>query len=62
LDFGFYVAGQQGLTYAFVRNISDPLVPSSTSSGSAIPDDARDQWSGLIYDDFVFYTSFNQYW
>ncbi|HYN86905.1 MAG TPA: hypothetical protein VER55_00175 [Ardenticatenaceae bacterium] len=54
-----YVAGQQGIRYAFVRNISDPLVPDTTSAGVTIPDEVRDRWSGLIYEDYGFYTSFN---
>lgn len=54
-----YVAAQQNVKYAFFRNISDPLVPNMTGGGETIPDDVRDQWSGLIYEDFGFYTSFN---
>jgi nucleoside phosphorylase len=53
------VAAQQGVKYAFCRNISDPLVPSVTAKGDLIPDAVRDRWSGLVYEDFGFYTSFN---
>jgi hypothetical protein len=54
-----YVAEQRGKNYAFVRNISDPVVPNATSKGVTIPDDVRDRWSGLIYEQFGFYTSYN---
>jgi nucleoside phosphorylase len=54
-----YVAGQHGIEYAFVRNISDPLVPNTGGGGQTIPDDVRGRWSGLIYEEFGFYTSFN---
>jgi hypothetical protein len=53
------VAGQQGVAYAFVRNVSDPVVPSQTKGGAAIPDAVRNEWSSLIYDTFGFYTSYN---
>ena len=54
-----YVAGLQGVNYAFVRKISDPVLPSVTSSGVTIPPDVRKRWSGLIYEQFGLYTSFN---
>jgi nucleoside phosphorylase len=54
-----YAAAQAGVDYAFFRNISDPLVPSLTAAGATIPEDVRDGWSGLIYQDYGFYTSFN---
>lgn len=54
-----YVAGQRGIEYAFVRNVSDPLVPNVTSGGVTIPFDVRKRWSGLIYEEFGLYTSFN---
>lgn len=52
-------SGEKGVAYAFVRNVSDPVVPSITSSGAAIPDAVRNEWSSLIYDTFGFYTSYN---
>ncbi len=54
------VAGVMGVNYAFVRNVSDPVVPSQTQDGSSdIPDVVRNEWSSLIYDTFGFYTSYN---
>jgi hypothetical protein len=53
------IAGQQGVAYAFVRNVSDPVVPSVTQEGQPIADAVRNEWSSLIYDTFGFYTSYN---
>lgn len=53
------VSGEKGVAYAFVRNVSDPVVASVTSLGKAIPDEVRNEWSSLIYDTFGFYTSYN---
>jgi hypothetical protein len=53
-------AGAMGVNYAFVRNVSDPVVPSQTQNGSSdIPDVVRNAWSSLIYETFGFYTSYN---
>lgn len=52
-------AGELGVQYAFVRNVSDPVVPSATQAGKPIPDAVRNEWSSLIYDTFGFYTSYN---
>jgi hypothetical protein len=52
-------AGELGANYAFVRNVSDPVVPSKTKAGLQIPDPVRNEWSSLIYDTFGFYTSYN---
>ena len=54
-----HYAGERGVDYAFVRNISDPLVPDEAASGEAIPDEVRTEWSSLIYLTFGLYTSFN---
>lgn len=54
-----YAAGQKGIDYAFVRNISDPLVPAMTASGAEIPEEARHNWSGLVFKSFGLYTSMN---
>jgi hypothetical protein len=54
-----YVAGQNNIHFAFVRNISDTLIPSETPSGQEIPAAARKDWSSAIYDHFGLYTSFN---
>jgi nucleoside phosphorylase len=45
--------------YAFIRNISDTVVPAQTASGRPIPAEARDSWSSAIYEKFGLYTSFN---
>jgi hypothetical protein len=54
-----YAAGQHGIDWVFVRNISDPLVPSTAGDGTPVPDEVRDQWSGLIYQQYGLYTSYN---
>jgi hypothetical protein len=54
-----YVAGKQRTPFVFVRNVSDPLVPSTTPSGAIIPDAVRDAWSGIIFTAFGLYTSMN---
>jgi nucleoside phosphorylase len=53
------VAAQQDVSYLFVRNVSDPLVPATTASGAPIAAEIRDGWSSLIYGDFGLYSSFN---
>jgi nucleoside phosphorylase len=53
------VAGQQNVPFAFVRNISDTLVPSIDSHNRPIDPTARNAWSSLLYDHFGLYTSFN---
>ncbi|MCG8409003.1 MAG: hypothetical protein MI923_27675 [Phycisphaerales bacterium] len=52
-------AGQLGVDYAFVRNISDTVVPSQTPGGSELSSEVRQGWSSLIYETFGLYTSFN---
>jgi hypothetical protein len=54
-----YVAGEEDTNYAFVRNISDPVVPTVTAHKRLIPDSVRDRWSGLIYENYGAFTSFN---
>jgi hypothetical protein len=49
----------QGVRYAFIRNISDPIVSSRTSSGLVLSDGVRSDWSGLIYNRYGLLTSFN---
>ena len=53
------VADSKGVAFAFVRNVSDPVVPSQTEAGQTIPDIVRTDWSSFIYDTFGFYTSYN---
>ena len=52
-------AERVGVRYAFVRNVSDPVVPNRTLSGKPISDAVRSDWSGLIYNRYGFQTSYN---
>lgn len=54
-----YVAQQAGKPYAFVRNVSDPVVPTAARDGTAIAGTVRNEWSGAIYKEFGLLTSFN---
>jgi hypothetical protein len=54
-----YVAGEEKTNYAFVRNISDPIVPTETPDKRPIPDSVRDRWSGLVYENYGLFSSFN---
>ncbi len=53
------VAGDHKVKYCFFRNVSDPRVPDTTKGGKEIPFDVRKDWSGVIYENFGIYTSFN---
>jgi nucleoside phosphorylase len=53
------IAGDRAVKYAFVRNISDPIVPSATNAGEPLSDPVRSRWSGLIYETYGLYSSFN---
>ena len=55
-----YVAQQAGKPYAFVRNISDPVVPTTAHDGAAIAEPVRDEWSGVIYKEFGLLHEFQQ--
>ncbi|WP_028025346.1 hypothetical protein [Enterovibrio calviensis] len=52
-------AEQAGINYAFIRNVSDPIVVTQTASGQPISDAVRGNWSGIIYKRCGFYSSFN---
>jgi nucleoside phosphorylase len=52
-------AERMGARYAFIRNISDPIVGSVTQSGQKLTEDVRADWSGLIYTRYGLLTSFN---
>ena len=54
-----YVAGEMGKDYVFVRNISDPIVPTKTQDGADIPTGLREGWSGQVYSHHGFYSSMN---
>lgn len=51
--------GLKNIKYAFVRNISDPVVVSVSADNTPIPDDVREEWSSLIYQTCGLYTSYN---
>ncbi len=53
------IATEQNVDFCFVRNLSDPIVPDATATGESIVFSVRKDWSGVIYDDFGLYTSFN---
>ncbi len=50
---------EAGRDFAFVRNISDPLVPDARQDGTAIAPEAREAFSSAIYTAFGAYTSYN---
>ncbi len=57
------VLGQEALKadvdFAFIRNVSDTVVPETTHQGKPIPEGFRDAWAGQVYDAFGFYSAFN---
>ncbi len=52
-------AANMGVRYAFIRNISDPVVPVRTATEQTILDSVRSDWSGFIYNRYGLQTSFN---
>jgi hypothetical protein len=54
-----YVAEQTGKSFTFVRNVSDPVVPTVAHDGTPIDEKVRTAWSAAIYQDFGLLTSFN---
>jgi len=52
-------AERLGVRYAFIRNISDPIVSTRTKSGQLLTDATRSDWSAVIYEQCGFFTSFN---
>jgi len=52
-------AQRAGVRYAFVRNVSNPVAPTSTKSGQPISAAIRNDWSGAIYAHYGFHTSYN---
>lgn len=53
------VALKHKVDFAFIRNVSDTVVPEVTKQGAAIPKGFRDAWAGKVYDAFGFYTAYN---
>ena len=54
-----HACAEKKVDFAFVRNISDPLVPAKTASGKEISNSIRGDWSGSIYKNFGLYTASN---
>jgi nucleoside phosphorylase len=52
-------AKEKNTDFAFVRNISDPVVPFTKKNGEAFADGLRNAFSGQIYSHFGFYSSMN---
>lgn len=52
-------AQKMGVEFAFLRNISDPVVPDNTCAGDPIPSGLRENWSSQIYSHYGFYSSMN---
>jgi nucleoside phosphorylase len=52
-------AERAGVRYAFVRNVSNPVVDASTRGGQPISPAIRSDWSGAIYEHCGFHTSYN---
>lgn len=53
------IAGEHHVMSAFMRNISDPVVPSASNNGTPFSDQVRSRWSGLIYETYGLYSSYN---
>lgn len=53
------VASQLKIPFAFIRNISDTVILTTDRNGDVIPEDAREAWSSVQYDNFGVYSSFN---
>jgi nucleoside phosphorylase len=47
------VASAQGVPFAFVRNVSDPV------QNAALPETVQGNWGSAVYDVYGFYTSYN---
>lgn len=52
-------AERASVRYAFVRNISDPIVRVRAGDGERLSEAVRGDWSGLIYQSFGLHTSHN---
>jgi len=52
-------AGLANVGYAFIRNVSDTVVPDTTTSGGAISLSVRQSWSSALYDRYGFLTAVN---
>ncbi|MGH1427826.1 MAG: hypothetical protein ACRBEE_07790 [Arenicella sp.] len=52
-------AMDRDVNYAFIRNISDPVVVAKDAQGNPVPESVQGNWSGMIYSYSGFYTSFN---
>ena len=50
---------QRNIRFGFIRNVSDPVIAATDLKGQAIPEEVREDWSGIIYSLCGFYTTFN---
>jgi len=48
-----------GIRFGFIRNVSDPVVASTDTKDKPIPEEVREDWSGIIYSLCGFYTTYN---
>jgi hypothetical protein len=48
-----------GINFAFIRNVSDTVVPDHSTTGTVIPDPIREDWAGLLYDRYGLFTASN---
>ena len=52
-------AQQLGVSFAFIRNVSDPVVPDHTAGGAVIAQALRQTWAGMLYDRYGLFTASN---
>jgi len=48
-----------GVNFAFIRNVSDTVVPDETAGQTTIPLAVRKDWAGLLYDRYGWITASN---
>jgi nucleoside phosphorylase len=48
-----------GVNFAFIRNVSDSVVPDHTAGGVVIPFNLRKSWAGILYDRYGWITASN---
>ncbi len=52
-------AQQLGVSFAFIRNVSDPIVPDHTAAGAPIEQALRQTWAGYVYDRYGLFIASN---
>ncbi|MGA7811875.1 MAG: GTPase, partial [Caballeronia sp.] len=53
------VALSGGVNFAFMRNVSDPVVPDKAGDGTAISTKLRQQWASALYERYGLFTASN---